>query len=348
MLDGALFGVYEDDDPERRPPWLALAALVVVALVVAVLVWRAVNTDATLTVPTEQAEPTTSTTAGDRPAPTVEELRLLLPAGVEGCAPPPDELGEAPDRAVLRCAGPGAPATIDFSLHASVEARDDAFDFLAAVVDAPDQPGECALGRLGRHDYVGVEQLGQLACHRAAGRTHLLWTSDAGPLLAVASGDGGYAEHYAWWADLVDRTDAAFPTGEERSLLDRLPDSLLDDCDRDPDLSLTAGGDLAVTCHPEQSPAGEVSWIRFPGEEAIDGWWAARREQQPEVDDACAPDDYELGGSTGRVLCQRDPAGRALVAWARDDDHVGSVALGDDGVAVTDLLTWWERGGHLP
>src|SRR5690606_38793003 len=137
--------------------------------------------------------------------------------------------------------------------------------------------------------------------------------------------EGSYAELYDWWADLVQRADGAYPTGDERALLERLPDSLLDDCDRDPDLALAAGGELAVTCRPERSPAGEVSWIRFPGEDAMDRWWATRRERQPDQsDEACAPADYTLGGSSGRVLCQRDSAGRAVVVWARDDDLLGS------------------------
>lgn len=350
MVDGAQFGLYDDDEPERRAPWAALGVLVLGALVVAGLVWRAVSTDATLAVPAgdDAATATTTTDAPADPSPTVDELRLLLPPEVEGCDVPADRPTDGPPVAVLRCTGPGEP-TVEFSLYGTVDERNDAFDFVATLIEVPAGGGDCALGRPGRHDYVGVEQVGQLACQAVGGRTDLLWTSDAAPLLAVATGEGSYADQYRWWSDLVDRTDAAFPTRDEQAVLDLLPGSLLDDCDRDPDARLAAGGDLAVTCRPDRSPAASVTWIRFADIDDADRWLAARRQVQPDdVEAGCREHDYELGASTGRVLCHQDSAGRGVLAWSRDAGLLGSVVVGADGVAVADLLAWWERGGHLP
>lgn len=386
VVDGAVFGLYEDDDEgDRHPPVLLLAVLVVAILGVAFLVWRAVNTGAELTAPTEEP-PVVTVPVQERP--TVDDLRLLVPPAIDGCQAPAEQPTDEPPRVLLQCPGHGGPETINFFLYADLDARDEAFEFVAGLLGLEGDAGgtDCALGRAGLHDYIGVETVGRVACLSAEDRTDFVWTSDAAALLVAATGAGTHGEHYRSWAALVDRIDAAFPVGVERVLLDQLPPAVAGDCDRAIDLNVEAGGQAAVVCRPASGPVRRMSSVQFASADDLRSWIQARRDAlddatvstepgactsdgfgHPEatgVDDAGAdpsasttttmpaPDagfgPYDIDGSTGVVLCHRRADGTATVAWVRDGSRIGSVVEADRSVTMAQLLSWWEAGGHRP
>ena len=383
VLDGALFGLYEDDEEPPAPvPKVLVALVVVAALVVTGLAWRAVNTDAELAVPagsTSSTDPAAS--AAERP--TVDDLRLLLPPELE-CVEPDDQPTDDPPRVLLRCPGDGVPETTNVFLYGTAVDRDEAFDYVTTVLQIPDgdETSECALGQPSVHDYIGVREVGRVGCQSVDGRVDFVWTTDRAPLLLAATGGGSFGDHYRSWATVVDRTDDAFPLGPEQVLLDQLPDALLEDCARDVDLSLEAGGGAAVTCQTQAFVPEAVSWVQFRSGEAMESWIVGRRDAlvdpaRSERDDACTPggfgraadagiDDaedqagtpvpgrrpdtgyepYELDGSSGTVLCHVDDAGLSTVTWARDGSLIGSVAV--SRVSMGELLAWWRSGGVRP
>ena len=383
VIDGSLYGVYDEDDTPGRPPRILAAVLVVAVLLVAFLVWRAVNTEAELAVRPEST--TTSTPLSEEP-PTVEALRLLVPPEIDTCAPPPEQPTDEPVRVVVECPSDGVPASLVFTLYADAEARDQAFDDVVAFVGIPDD-GECALGGPAHHDFIGVERVGRVACARSAERVDFVWTTDEAPLLVSAGGPGRFGDHYRAWEALVDRTDAAFPLGVERVLLDQLPDALLEGCRRDIDLLMETGGEAAAICEPEDAPAQWISWAQFPDASSMEAWIAARREDRTDAvfadsDAACTPDgfgqpatevgiddepqeppaeptppaprpdagftEYERGDSTGQILCFIAAEGQPALVWVRDGSRIGSVATGAPGVSMRDLLRWWEVEGYRP
>ena len=289
VVDGAVYGVYEDDEPRSRAPAIAVAVVGVLALVVGALVWRAVNTDAELVLPAT----TTTTAAPSAPAaPTVEDLQLLVPPGVDGCRPPDRQPADDPTRVELRCTPDDGPRTTTLVLYSTLDDRDAAFD--AAVTRLDVSPGgECALGGPAVHDFIGVVRVGRVACRSSADGVEFVWTSDEAPLLLNAAGPGSFAEHYRSWAATVDRIDAAFPLPVEQRLLERLPGRLLDDCERDLDLLVEAAGEAAARCRPE-GVAAEVSWVQFPDAPGAAGWIDGRRAARDgnvfaDRDDACTP-----------------------------------------------------------
>ena len=293
VVDGSLYGVYEEDEPSSRAPHVIAAVLAVAVVVVGVLVWRAVNTEAELVL--GPAAATTTTTAPPPGPPTVEALALLVPPGLR-CAPPAEQPSDEPQRVVLECPSDQVPNMIRFELYADADARDGAFDGVVAFLGIPDE-GECALGGPATHDFIGVQRVGRVACRSSDGSVDFFWTSDEAPLLISAGGPGRYGDHYRSWAALVDRTDAAFPLPVERALLDQLPEDLLGTCGRDIDLLVEAGAEAAATCELEDVAPASVSWARFPDPPAMATWLDGRRAARTdavfaESDAACTPDGF--------------------------------------------------------
>lgn len=383
VLDGAAFGLYEDDEEPPAPiPKVLVALVVIAALVVTGLAWRAVNTDAELAVPAESTS-STAPAASQAERPTVEDLRLLLPPGLE-CVEPDAQPTDDPPRVLLQCPGDGVPETTNVFLYADAADRDEAFDYVTTVLQVPDggDGAECALGQRSVHDYIGVREVGRVGCQSVDGRVDFVWTTDRAPLLLAATGGGSFGDHYRSWAAVVDRTDDAFPLGPEQVLLDQLPDALLADCSRDVDLSLEVGGGAAVTCRTQAFAPETVSWVQFRSAEAMESWIVARRDALvdaviSERDDGCTtggfgrpadagiddaddqtgspgtgrrPDTgyeaYEMGASSGTVLCHVDEAAVSTITWVRDGSLIGSVAV--SRLSMGELLAWWRSGGVRP
>ena len=389
VFDGAAFGLYEDEAPSSRLPIIVGSVLAVAVVAVGLLTWRAVNTDAELVVPVTPTTEAPSPTLPDA-EPTVEAALALVDDRVTSCAPDAEQPTDLPPRVQLTCPIDGVPSAVRYVLFGSLGDRDDAFDDLVASFEVPADGAECALGQVGAHDFIGVERVGRVACHRGPDGVDFTWTTDEAPILAVASGGGPFVDHYRFWADLVERTDAAFPLAAERALLDLLPAEARVGCARDLGLNVDAPGVAAVVCRPADAAAGVMSSVQFDGGVAMATWIEGRRSGLSgnvfdQTEDGCTPDgfgrldvvattapavpaddeaageppppppdaafaDYELDGTTGKVLCFVNSTGSNAVFWTRDDLLVGSIAVSDRGAGKTmaELLTWWESGGHRP
>lgn len=296
-VDGAAFGVYEEERSRSRVPAIVAAVLVVATLVVGALVWRAVNTEADLasgsgTTTTTEPPPDLGSTA-----PTVAAAEALVPAGVDSCVSPEGEGAETVP-IVLLCPIGEVPEAMSLELFSTAEERDAHFDAVAAELNVSDRDdAECALGRMGRHTYSAEGHAGRVACQEAAGVVDFLWTRDDAPVVLRAHGGGRFAEYEEAWEALAGRTDAQFPTTEEQALLDALPDQLLDDCARDLTLALEAGGRVAAACRPAEAAPTVISWVLFDDGSRMDDWIVARRDSLDEntfdqTDDGCSPQGF--------------------------------------------------------
>lgn len=344
-----------DEEGSSKLPWIVAGTLTVLVAVVGLLVWRAVNTEATLDA---AAAPTTTTTepiAAPAVAPTPERAQELVPPGVEACAPAAEQPTDAPPRVVLQCPNQQVPELVTLTLFADLDSRDAAFDDAAEALD-PVSGQECALGGPAVHDYIGVAQVGRVACRQDGTRVDFVWTSSESPLLAEAGGQGRFAEHYDFWAASVDRVDGAFPLPEERALLERLPAEQTERCRRELGLAERAGAELALSCEPEGVIPERIAYLSFPTAAAMDAWIrdrpAASTQPAVAVAGTCPRDDiadYTLDGTPGRVACRVD--GRAIsLTWVREDLLLGSIASADaTPVRTMDaLIEWWYAGGHRP
>jgi hypothetical protein len=368
---------WEDDQPRSKKPFVIGAVLVVAVLAVAGLTWWAVDASEVVLPGDEAAAPDEPEAPSGPPAPaepTLDELREAIPAELEGCVPPPDRPeGVGPDGTVrLECPRDAVPELVTFTLFPDAEVRDQAFrDTVTALELDPGAAGECALGAGAVHDYRGSRGRGQVACRSVDGRVDIAWTDGTAPVLGVAGGFGRYPVHHRFWSELVGRTDAEFPLPIEQHLLDELPDELTTRCERDLDLLDRAAGVAAVTCRPATGAAALVSWVRFPGPDAMTAWLEAEQTALGDAvldgtDGACRPDGrgpsgelpvpwlgattYRQGASTGTILCFVDAADRDVLVWSRAGADIGSIAVADDSVDSTmaDLAEWWELGGHRP
>ena len=197
-----------------------------------------------------------------------------------------------PPRVIVQCPRDGVPESLTYVLYGSIDDREQAFDDIVASFGVPTSGTECALGQPGAHDYIGVERVGRVACQAGGGRVDFAWTSDEAPLLIQAGGGGAFADHYRFWADMVERTDAAFPLPPERALLDVLPEPLRTGCTRDLGLDVDAPGLAAVRCEPADVPPGIVSSVQFASPDTMSAWIDGRRDALhdnvfDQTDDGC-------------------------------------------------------------
>lgn len=356
VLDGAAFGVYEDPASRSRWPKIVGGALAVIVVVVGVLVARVVNTDADLALPDGDSSSTTSLPPAA--APTIEELEALIPPGLDTCTGPDEPPETGVPRVAVICPREGVPEFLVFVLYATLEDRTAEFEAVVDDLDVSAGDTDCVLGQNGVHDYIGFERVGRLACSASGGVVDFVWTSDEAPLLIRARGPGSFADHYAFWDRIVERTDAGFPLPPEQALLDALPAATSDACRRDLDLNVTAAGTAAVLCDPDADVVDVVSSVQFDDADVMDAWVEEERAQVSdnvfgERPDACTSTSfirYDRDGTTGRILCHTDSDGVHRLVWVRDGSGIGSVAVSDGGPGVTmaQLLAWWEAGGHRP
>lgn len=368
---------WEDDRPRSKTPWIVGSVLAVAVLAVAGLTWWAVGIDAELGPDAAEPEPDVPapSDADAEGGPTLDALQAAVPSELEGCVPPPDAPGGAGVDGTVRleCPRPSAPDLVTLTLFPDVEARDQAFADTVTLLELdPGAPGDCALGGGVVHDYAGDRGSGRIACRTSDDRVDISWTDGTAPVLAVAGGFGAYPAQYAFWSDLVGRTDAEFPLPSEEALLDQLPDELTTRCERDLALTERAGGVVSVTCEPAVGEAAEVSWVRFADADAMTDWIEAERAQLADAvadttESACRPGGrgpsgelpqpwlgatpYRQGTSTGTILCHVDAEGRNVLTWTRAGTDIGSIAVSDGSVGdvtMADLTAWWEAGGHLP
>ena len=300
-VDGAAFGIYEDDGRRSRMPMIVASVLVLATLVVGALAWRAINTDAELGTGDDGASDTTTTTdaAGDDGpvAPTVEAAEALVPGGIDTCVAPEGDAATA-DPVVLQCPIDGVPETLSLELFSTDEARDERLAAFASDLEISGRDdAECALGRAGRHDYASVDGGGVVLCRARGGLVDFVWTRSDAPVVLHASGGGRFTDYEQAWEELAGRTDAAFPTSEEQQLLDAIPGALVVDCARDLPLVLATGGEVAAVCRPPDAEPSVVSWVLFSDTAPMNEWIQSRRDSLDEnnfdtTDDGCTPQGF--------------------------------------------------------
>ncbi|MGH8908987.1 MAG: serine/threonine-protein kinase [Egibacteraceae bacterium] len=292
------------------------------------------------------------------PNPREEALRgLVVPAAFrDTCgrdAPSPRAEGT---QAAIRCEPDEGADAVAYASFASAGALEDAYE--QVVEDAgvePGAPGDCDVSARAEHLYEGAGGMGgRLLCYRETGSSHLVWTDVQAQVLATATrADGDGTQIYAWWQDLVERPD--FPTPQERSLLDVIPEASQVSCHRAHDLGDRPGAVAGVTCLP-LSGAASVTYYQFSDLQSMDAVYDGRVRElsPPEAFCGDAPpgflgqDTYLLGESTvmaGSAVCHTSPRGDAVIEWTRDDVLVFAVASGRDPNA---LAQWWSSGDSGP
>lgn len=359
---------WDEDRPRSRAPWIVAGVLVVAVAVVALLVVRAVNTTAELTLPTSTTVAASPATTAVPTAPTLEALQAVVPESLDTCVPPPEE--PVTGTVSVACPNTGV-ELVTFTLFADTAARDDAFaDTVATLELDPGAPGDCALADDVVHAYAGARGRGHVACRSVDRRVDIVWTDPAAPVLATLGGFGSHGAHYRFWDDLVRRADAEFPLPREQALLDDVPQELRSRCERDIELVEEAGGIVAVTCRPATGAAETVSWVRFGSADRMTAWIDARLAALGDAvtdrsDRACRLDGpgpngelpqpwvgagrYRQAGTTGSILCYVSADDDNVLAWTRAGSNIGSVATADGaGLSLLDLIAWWQDGGHRP
>jgi hypothetical protein len=370
VLDGAAFGVYEDDDERGRRP-LLVGTLVVLVVVVGLLVWRAADTDADSLDAGRALRSGTEPPPAERP--TVDDVRALVPPGFGGCVEPESQPVDDPPRAALVCPRTGSPELVVFVLYASLADREAAFERVTDDYGVT-RDSDCALGRNAVHDYIGVARVGRLACHSDGEVVDFVWTTDEAPLLVRARGEGSFADQYEVWNRIVERTDGRFPLPREQDLLEVLPDRDPQDCGRDLRANVDAGGEVAIVCAVDEG-ADLVTHVLFGSPDELDDWFDETRSDadsrnRGQGEQACsvpvtapsegsAPSDpgsgspatsdtYDAGDRSGRVVCFTDADGEHTLAWTDESSSVGSVAVsgsaGRPGFEA--LLEWWAEAGR--
>jgi hypothetical protein len=136
-------------------------------------------------------------------------LRTLPAAFQESCRR--DAAGPAGAVAALSCSMPGesGAATATFARFESAGALEDAYRRLLDEADFEASPADdCATAAYAAHAYQGTEASGQVFCARDVQRYTIVWTDPADGVLGTGErDDNDNAALYAWWSDLVGRTD---------------------------------------------------------------------------------------------------------------------------------------------
>ncbi|MBE1491443.1 Hsp70 family protein [Plantactinospora soyae] len=221
-----------------------------------------------------------------------------------------------------------------------------------AVREAGVTPGEgdCATAATGEHRYPAAgTATGRVLCYTgAAGRTSIVWTDDQGHTITraeAASQDAGRTLREAW---LAWTAAPAFPTREERDLIDLLAAV---DCRRAPVgvLDDFPGALAGVECNPQGVGARTASYFRFGTvaelRSAMDGQAAAvKAPTGTDCADGTAPGflgtrRYDLRSvELGALLCHPGPQSSLVLQWSVESLLVAGRAVGAD---ATGLAAWW-------
>ncbi|MBF9135068.1 hypothetical protein I0C86_40025, partial [Plantactinospora sp. S1510] len=256
----------------------------------------------------------------------------------------------------LLCRDPrGQRATV--GLFADREAVESAYQ--QAVRDAGVTPGEgdCGTATTGEHRYPAAGRAtGRVLCHTgAAGRTSIVWTDDQGHTIIRAEAPSRDAERALREAWLGWTGAPAFPTREERDLIDLLAAA---DCRRAPIglLDDHPGAIAGVECNPQGVGARTASYFRFGTvadlRSALDGQAeAAGAPTGVDCADGTAPGflgarRYDLRSvELGTLLCHPGPQSSLVMQWSVESLLVAGRAAGADSAS---LSAWWRAYSGPP
>lgn len=214
--------------------------------------------------------------------------------------------------------------------------------------------GDCVRDDRGEHRYPATgSPVGRVLCYVRAGKAVVVWLDDEARTVSRAEASDAAALRRAWsgWTG----TDRAFPTADERALLDVAAGT---DCvrasaaDLDPYPAATA----AVTCVPRGSGARSVTYYRFASPSALrngvsDRVKAAGADSGVRCADGAgsgflgtARHDW-LGVDLGQVLCRPESDGTLRMEWSMEPLLVAGAVTGVDRAALTG---WWSQWHLAP
>jgi hypothetical protein len=186
----------------RRP---AVVAVVVGILLVLGLIWAIVQG----TTSAQGGAPGADGADGNGASTLNAQQRDLLDAvGIydeQACRPPTRE-PLAGEQVAVSCAdGEQTPTRVVVRRFGSEAERDDAF----AALSASAGDGDCSVDRRATHSYEGAAGSGRVVCAVDGRTAGLSWTVPDGPMMGSARLDDPAAadELYAWWSEVVQRSD---------------------------------------------------------------------------------------------------------------------------------------------
>lgn len=183
-----------------KPALIALAALVVVAAVVALVVW--------LVRPDSSNETSASATESSEAADPQAQRRLeqLLPAGYSRDACTPAASSAPTALAALTCGkntDPSGPPRATYTLLSDKAALSAAFDAVVKSSTTVVCPGRIQSPGPWRRNATPDQISGILFCGTQLGQPTVAWTDEANLLLSEVHADAAgptFPELYAWWA----------------------------------------------------------------------------------------------------------------------------------------------------
>jgi hypothetical protein len=234
-----------------------------------------------------------------------------------------------------------------------------AADAYARALDESGLPragGECARSTGAEHRYpVTGPARGRVLCYIRNGRVVLVWTDEQ--VRTVGRADAPAADAVALLTSWSGWTgaDQAFPTADERALLDTAAGT---GCVRASPVDLDAfpAAVAGVTCVPRGSGAQAVAYYRFASRGDLRAGFAER------VSGAKAPSgtgcvtgaasaflgtsrhDW-LGVDLGQVLCQPHPDGTLTMDWSTEPLLIAGRVVGTE---VGPLRAWWSQWRLAP
>jgi hypothetical protein len=214
--------------------------------------------------------------------------------------------------------------------------------------------GDCTKDPGAEHRYPATGPArGRVACYARGGLTILVWTDEAAG--TVSRAEAPVADAVALRRSWLDWTgpDHAFPTADERALLDVAAGS---ECTRVPasDLDTYPAAVAGVSCVPRGAGARAVSYYRVPSLPDLRAGFAAR------VGDAKAPSGVPcatapgflgtarhdwLGVDVGQVLCRPGPDGTLVMDWSMEPLSIAGRVTGAEPAA---LAGWWSQWHLAP
>ncbi|MGP4020853.1 serine/threonine-protein kinase [Saccharopolyspora sp. 5N708] len=308
--------------------------------------------------------------------PTADEKALIDLVGLENCRRAPSG-GLETFRNVLAaidCPSPDDGAnTISYYRFADLDGLQHTYNSHVNEVGAPSEVycGDgTARGFLGnnRLDLRSIE-IGGLLCYQGQQDTPVIeWTIE--PLLLMTRGTGAEPEALAsWWrqyygfepfaGQVIEAINAnaepAFPTPQEKALLDRIPAPSRVDCMRPPRQQVEQNVQdepvAAVVCGPTRG-AGIVFYYQLSDTASMNSGYDWNTDISGPDCTAGAPDfrgnaPYSRGGATGRLACATNSTGSPFLIWTDDQHNI--LAFAFKGSDAPLLIDWWQsEAGPVP
>ncbi|MFC5059743.1 serine/threonine-protein kinase [Saccharothrix xinjiangensis] len=252
--------------------------------------------------------------------------------------PQPGSVGTVSCRAVIS------------SLFADAAAVGTAFTAALTRAGTSLPEGDCYAGTAGAHRYPATGPArGSVLCHLDGQTAVVVWTDDDARTVNRAQG-ADLAGLTRSWASWTGSAPPAFPTDDERALLEVAAGT---ECVRDR-LDLVTRAVAGVRCQPAGIGAREVSYYRYATVDALREDIAGRAEavSAPKSTPCVGASGFPATGrhswrgiDLGQAVCHSTGNGRHAVEWSTEPLAVMGRATGDLPEAVAG---WWGQWRVAP